>query len=86
MTQIKVDQGKLDSMMKNYKDMPLLANFADILNKKIVDKKREGKYFESALIFAGATPVVVCSGLVDYATLPLRAIWHKILDEKNDET
>ena len=44
MAQIKVDQEKLDSMMTYYKYMPLLKNVADIANKTIVDKYREGKY------------------------------------------
>ena len=44
MAQIKVEKKELDSMMTGYKMMPLAANFGDIVNKKIVDKKREGKY------------------------------------------
>ena len=38
------------------------------------------------MIFIGALPVIVGSGVLDLATLPFRGIYHAIFDEKNEET
>ena len=38
------------------------------------------------MIAIGSIPVIFGAEAVDLAILPFRAIYHKIFDEKNDET